>query len=73
MNNATNKIDELRNLFLSSNAGRAQYAKNAKQLQEMANTAKVKGGLYRGKTADQWQETANRYKLLAIGINPNQK
>jgi hypothetical protein len=73
MTHATNKIDELRNLLLSSQAGRAQYAKNAKQLQDMANVAKSKGGLYRGKTAEQWQETANRYKLLAVGINPNQK
>ena len=73
MTHATNKIDALRNLFISSTVGRAQYAKNAVQLQEMADLARNKGGLYRGKTADQWQETADRYKLMALGINPTKK
>ena len=70
MTQSNSRIDELRNLFLSSEAGRSQYAKNATQLQQMADTARAKGGLYRGKTADQWQKTADTYKQLALGINP---
>jgi hypothetical protein len=73
MTRSQSKIDKLRNLLLGSTAGRDQYAKNAAQLQGMANTAKEKGGLYRGKTADQWQAVADTYKQLAHGINPTQK
>jgi hypothetical protein len=68
----TSKIDELRAMFLASDRGRAQYQKNAIQLQEMALVARAKGGLYRGRTADQWQAKADEYALMAKGINPNE-
>lgn len=50
---------------------RAQYAENAKQIHEIAASARLSGRpKYRGETADYWQEKANEYTAMARGELP---
>lgn len=53
-----------------SNQVRTQYAKNAAQLQEMADAATHHpSGTHRGQTAAYWQGKANTYhKMATTGI-----
>ena len=40
---------------------KALAERNAAQLAEMVATARAKGGLYRGRTADEWQSALERF------------
>jgi predicted NAD-dependent protein-ADP-ribosyltransferase YbiA (DUF1768 family) len=46
-------------------AAHVQYAKNAKQLQSIADEAKAKGRKVRGQTAEYWQTKASDYARYA--------
>lgn len=44
---------------------RDQCLKNSRGLRSMAVRARIKGGLYRGKTAEEWSADADRYFALS--------
>lgn len=54
-------LETLKEKFRASPMARAQYARNAKQLEELAEIAKRTGRNVRGKPESYWRAKANEF------------